>query len=366
MKPEEFLRLLNNFYNSKGLAVDIPRMALDVDLVNYISANQESIKKRFKVAFVFICLNPLYWQFANEMVYGARQFFLPGHNTEYFFWTDIPDTKEKIVEGYKGALKGVGIDVGEHDITSGPIGLQDKNIIVDTPAIINGIVNLNTQKDIHLIPTEQVEWPYPTLLRYNLFLQEEEKLKEFDYIFYCDVDMKFVAPVGDEILNEGITAAVHPGYHIRKELHPPIESNPNSASYIKLNGKTIFDPDAKTANHQSIGTRFLPMYYAGGFQGGKSDKFIEAMKATKKIIEKDLNMSYIPRWNDESAWNRYLLDHEPDAVLSPSYIYPDSLIKEFYEPIVWGCSYPPKLVTITKWFSLNQEGGQNLNKILGK
>jgi hypothetical protein len=364
MQPQDFTRLVNNFYSSKGLMADAQRFALDAELINYVAANQEL--KKFKVAFVFICLNPLYWQFANEMVLGARQFFLPGHNTEFFFWTDIPETREEIIEEYKKGLKNIGMDVGEHDITSGAIGIQDRNMVIDTPNIINGVANLRSQKDIHLIPTEMVEWPYPTLLRYNLFLQEEEKLKEFDYIFYCDVDMKFVAPVGDEILCDGITAAVHPGYHIRKELHPPIESNPNSASYIKQNGKTVFDEGGRTANGQILNSRFLPLYYAGGFQGGKAEKFIEAMKGTKKIIEEDLNKSYIPRWNDESAWNRYLYEHTPDVVLSPSYIYPDSLIKEYYEPIVWGCSYFPKLITVTKWFSLSKEGGQNLNKMLGK
>src|ERR1051325_11036145 len=106
-------------------------------------------------------------------------------------------------------------------------------MVIETPKIIQGILDLRNQKDIHLIKTEAVEWPYPTLLRYNLFLQEEEKLKEFDYIFYTDVDMKFVNVVGDEILGEGLTAAVHPGYHIRKELHPPFETNEKSASYIK-------------------------------------------------------------------------------------------------------------------------------------
>lgn len=366
MSPENFLRLVNNFYTSKGLAVDMPRMAVDVDLVNYITANQETINKKHKIAFVFICLNPLYWEFPAAMVEGARQFFLPGHNVEYFFWTDIPETKEEIVGKYREGLKSIGYDVGEADISTNHVVLENRNVAVNTPQIIQGIVNLRSQKDIHLIPTDPTPFPYPTLLRYNLFLQEEERLKEFDYIFYCDVDMRFVGVVGDEILNQGITAAVHPGYHIRKELHPPIESNPKSASYIKLNGKTINDPEARSSGGELIGARFLPLYYAGGFQGGVASKYIQAMKDTKKIIETDLNRNYIPRWNDESAWNKYLLDHEPDTVLTPSYIYPDSLIKEYYEPIVWGQAYPPKLVTVTKWFSLTKEGGQFLNKMLQK
>lgn len=366
MHPQEFLRLTNNFYTSQGIAPDMQRVALDLDLINYISGHQEDLKKKQKVALVFICLNPLYWQFASDMVQGARQFFLPGHDTEFFFWTDIPETRQEIVDGYKRGLKEMGLDVGEHDITAGSIGIQNKNMVIDTPSIINSVVGLREQKDIHIIPTEAVPFPYPTLLRYNLFLAEEEKLKEFDYIFYTDVDMKFVGVVGDEILGKGLTAAVHPGYHIRNQLHPPLEANPKSASYVHRAGKTIADPLARTATGEKVGNRFIPLYYAGGFQGGPASVYIQAMKETKKIIETDLNMSYIPRWNDESAWNRYLFDHEPEIVLSPSYIYPDSLIKEYYEPIVWGCSYPPKLMTITKWFSLSSEGGEAVKGMVQK
>ena len=302
MDTQEFLRLANNFYISKGVEASIERIALDAEFVNYYVSHQEDIKKRFKVALLCICLNEPYWSFAKEMIDGAKKFFLPGHQTDFYFWTDMPDTNF-------GAT---------------------------------------------IIPTESVAWPYPTLLRYNLFLQQEEKLKDYDYIFYCDIDMKFVNCVGDEILGEGITAAQHPMYALRKEYWPPYEPNEHSASYIKRPGRLIDDGGKP---------RFMPLYFAGGFQGGRAGKFIQAMKATKKIIEKDLNQSYVPIWNDESAWNKYLSENPPDIVLTPSYIYPDSLIKEYYEPL-WGQSYQARLITVTKPFSISSEGGEALKKIL--
>jgi len=340
MQPEDFIRLVNNFYTSKGFDSDIKRISLDADLINYYSSHQEDIKKKLKVAFVFICLNPLYWQYAPEMVQGAKQFFLPGHNTDFLFWTDIPENKEEIKEKITQAWKERG---------------RTDNISVQN--ITDSVADLRGKKDIILYPTESVSWPYPTLLRYNLFLQQEEKLKEYDYIFYCDIDMKFVNVVGDEILGKGITAAQHPMYAVRKELWPPYEPNPHSASFIKRPGMIITEDNKP---------RFMPLYFAGGFQGGKSDKFIEAMHATKKIIEKDMNQSYIPIWNDESAWNKYLSDNEPDIVLTPSYIYPDTLIKEYYEPLIWGKSYQPKLMTLTKWFTTSKEGGEAVTKMMKK
>lgn len=306
MSAEDFTRLANNFYNSKNFPVDYERITLDSHLINYINGNKDSIGKKFKVAFCWICLNEPYWQYAENMLAGAKKFFLPGHNVDYFVWSDMP--KDKIA-------------------------------------------------DITVFETESIPWPMPTLMRYHLFLQQEEILKKYDYIFYCDVDMQFVNVVGDEILGEGLTAALHPGYAIKKELYPPYEPNEKSAAFVNRPGLVTNDRNKP---------RYMPMYFAGGLQGGKKHDFITAMKWMKKRIDKDLSMNYIPVWNDESFWNKYLEKTPKNLrVLTPSYIYPDSLIKEYYEPIVWGCSYQPKLITLTKKFTLSKEGGDALSKVIG-
>lgn len=302
---EEFARLANNFYQANGINVDYNRIALDSQFVNYFATHAEDVKKKFKIAFCCICLNSPYWEFVKPMIDGARQYFLPGHQTDFFLWSDMPK------EMNYGAT---------------------------------------------VIPTEPMQWPMPTLMRFSLMLQQEEKLAEYDYIFYCDVDMKFVGIVGDEILGEGLTAAQHPMYAHRKEYWPPYEPNEKSASYIKRPGKVIDDGGKP---------RFMPLYYAGGLQGGKSKEWIKAMKEMKKIINKDLAQNYVPIWNDETVWNKYLSENEPSVVLTPSYIYPDSLIEEYYEPL-WGCSYIPKLITLTKKFSVSKEGGEAVARMLNK
>lgn len=115
-----------------------------------------------------------------------------------------------------------------------------------------------------------------------------------------------------------------------------MEPNPESAAYIPL-------PE---------------FYFAGGFQGGRTKPFIKAMKTMERAIDEDLRkLNYTARWNDESHWNRYLLDNPPSVVLSPSYVYPDSLIDEYYAKI-WGKNYPPKLITLTKPFTTSEEDGK--------
>lgn len=343
MNPEDFLRLTNNFYVRKGLETKIERVNLDADLINYFNQNQKLVAKKLKVAFVYICLNAIYWEYAPTMVAGARQLFLPGHNKDFFFWTDIPENpfeiNYKISEGWKARGR---------NMTDPNMQTLLQNTTTNVSALIG-------QKDVKIFTTESVDWPYPTLLRYNLFLQQEEKLKEYDYIFYCDIDMQFVSVVGDEILGD-LVAVQQPMYATRKEYWPPYEPNPNSASYIKRPGDLIKDGEK---------TRFRPLYFAGGFQGGKSDKFIKAMKGCKKLIDSDLNHNYIPVWNDETVWNKYLSTNPPDIVLDPGYTYPDSLIEEYFKPM-WGRDYIPKLKTLTKWFTVSKEGGDAVAKMLNK
>ena len=235
---------------------------------------------------------------------------------------------------------------------------DDKKAGVD--ALINGVIDIR-KHGVTIFPTEPVEWPLPTLLRYNLFLQQEEKLKDFDYIFYIDVDMRITDWIGEEILGEGLTIAQHPMYTLRRNYLPPYEPNPESQAFIPRLGRIIVENEKK---------RLEPVYAAGGFQGGKTDDFIKAMKIMKKWTEEDFSKNYIPIWNDESIWNSYLFRltgtgilPSSTIVLSPSYIYPDSLVADYYVKL-WGRNYSPKIMTLTKPFTGSKEGGEAIQRLI--
>ena len=253
-----------------------------------------------KVALLFVCLNQQYWPYLEQVIEDAKKHFLPGHKVDMFVWSDLPE---------------------------------------------------GTTYGATVFPTDPVPWPYPTLMRYHLFLNQEDTLKDYDYIFYLDSDMRIVDTVGDEILGDGITMAEHPMYAIRKEYVPPYEPNKDSTAYIPRFG-VVVDDHGKP--------RFKPLYAAGGFQGGTATEFIKAMQEMKKMIDTDFANNYTAIWNDESYWNKYLFEYQgPIRVLSPSYVYPDSIIEEYYVK-VWGCNYVPKIITLTKPFTTNKEGGDVL------
>ena len=277
--------------------------------IKRLHMEKEVGKDKIRVGVVCICLNTNYWQFANEMLWGLDTFFLKHHSIRDKYQTDIMLWSDMPIESFKGKV----------------------------------------------FPTEPTEWPMPTLLRYNLFLQQEEELRKYDYIFYIDVDMRITDWIDEEILGDGLTAAQHPMYQLKRNLIPPYEPNPKSMAYIPRPGRTVEEEGKK---------RFEPLYYAGGFQGGRTEDFIKAMKVMRKNIEDDFNNNYIAIWNDESHWNKYLFDNPPVVVLNPSYIYPDSLIADYYVKQIWGRNYSPKIMTLTKSFTTSKEGGEAVRKML--
>lgn len=333
----QLTRLASNFFQSKTQGEYSPNDVVVVKEFFYHTLQSKPLPK-YKVAFLFICLNPNYWEFIARAIGGAKQFFLPDHNVDYFVWSDIPERPEEITQKIAEDLLQKG------QAQSSVISAEHVNILLDENKrkeldnMVQGLVDM--RKGITFFETEAVQWPLPTLFRYNLFLQQEEKLNEYDYIFYCDIDMVFANYVGDEILGDGLTASLHPMYALRQNFNAPFEPNPKSSAYVPFNNT----------------------YYAGGFQGGKSTDFIKAMKEMRRTIDLDFEKNnYIARWNEESHWNKYLKDNPPSITLSPAYIYPDSLINEYYIKL-WGRNYSPKIITLTKKFSISKEGGMAIQE----
>jgi histo-blood group ABO system transferase len=156
--------------------------------------------------------------------------------------------------------------------------------------------------NVHIVPHEP--WPGPTLHRYRTILTAVHQLVHYDYVFYCDADMLFTGTIGDEILGQGLTAVLHPGFAGKPPATWTYERRPESRAYIP---------------HGLGGA-----YYAGGFQGGQTLRFVAAMQHMARGIDHDTDHGITAVWHDESHWNRYLLENPPAVTLSPLYCSPES------------------------------------------
>lgn len=154
-----------------------------------------------------------------------------------------------------------------------------------------------------IIPQQHLVWPGPTLFRYNVFDLNKDKLKEMDYLFYCDADMLFVNTVGDEVLGERV-ATNHPGFFQSARQTFTYETNPRSLAFVPQNKGTY--------------------YFAGGFNGGTSKEYLKMAEKLSENISEDYSKGIVAVWHDESHMNKYFIDNPPTVILSPSYCYPES------------------------------------------
>lgn len=181
----------------------------------------------------------------------------------------------------------------------------------------NNPKTLNTNRAFNMLHIEHEPWPAPTLKRYDYFNKYADYLKTFDYLYYCDVDMKFVDVVGDEILNN-LVATLHPAFYNQNKLQFTYDRNYKSKAYMNF----------------TEGDR----YYAGGFNGGNSKNFLSMSKTISDWRLHDECLDIIPLWHDESYLNKYMWLNKPTKILFPDYCYPEQ----------WNLPFSKKIIALNK------------------
>jgi hypothetical protein len=168
-------------------------------------------------------------------------------------------------------------------------------------------------------------WPQITLYRYKIFTYKNDVKKQYpgvDYLFYMDVDMSIKKTIGDEILKP-VVATLHPGFY---KGGGSWGDNQSSMSYTQP---------------------FLrEKYYAGGFQGGKSEFYYHIAQLLAQAIEFDEQRGIMAEWHDETHWNRFLSEYGgPITKLSPAYC----MVEQEHLRVEWGISHmAPYIIALAK------------------
>ena len=121
-----------------------------------------------------------------------------------------------------------------------------------------------TDGDIVPVFKEHKPWPHATLSRYETFHNSSELLSKEDYLFYCDADMRFASTVGDEILGDRV-ATIHPGFVGKRGT-----------------------PETRKESLACVTPQEEMTYFAGGFNGGTSENFLQMSKSIAKNINIDM------------------------------------------------------------------------------
>lgn len=236
------------------------------------------MKKKLKIGLLLIATNK-YKQFIEQLLQGVDKYFFT--DAELSIYLFIDDTSFKF----------------------------------DIPSRMN----------VQLFKIDSFKFPYATLYRYYMFSQVKNHI-DCDYVFYSDVDMKFVDFVGGEILPNmaddcGLVSVGHCGFW---NGGGSWETNVDSKAYIPK--------------------EFCKRYYAGGFQGGERTVYLDACSQMSAGINDDESRGVLAVWHDESFWNRYL-SISKSKMLTPSYcmVEQEDLRKK------WGVDhFVPKIIALAK------------------
>ena len=170
---------------------------------------------------------------------------------------------------------------------------------------------------VHFFEGRCQGFPMDSLLRFDMFLSIKEQLKSYDYVFFFNANMLFVAPVGREFLpeTEGLMAVTHPGFYNSCVPRKPYERNKKSTAYIpRVSGKSY-------------------VYYMGSLNGGRTADFMQLAETCSRNTHADLDNGIVATVHDESHLNKYMSEHKCLA-LSPAYAYPEG----------WKLPFTPKIM----------------------
>jgi hypothetical protein len=183
--------------------------------------------------------------------------------------------------------------------------------------------------DVRLFKIEPLKFPYATLFRYHIFSQVKKYI-DCDYVFYSDVDMRFVDFVGEEIL----------------PLDLPEENQLVAVRHCGFYGKGGGAWETRKESTAYVPTEKRLKYFAGGFQGGQKDAYLSACEMMRDNIEIDRKNGIIPVWHDESIYNQYLSERLGKfRELTPDYC----MVEEVEKRIDWCVNnFNPRLIALKK------------------
>lgn len=212
-----------------------------------------------KIGILYIATGR-YICFWKEFYETAKKFLFPNHDVRYFVFTDA-----NLIEHERNA-------------------------------------------DVTKVFAQSSKWPISVCDKYSTILSARELYKDFDYLFFYNANVKFVAPIGDEILpkeeNGYLAGCEWANYIYRKDIENfPYDRNENCTAYIAPG----------EGEH----------YFMGGLHGGRVEEYIKMCKELDDNTRIDFANGIIAKFHDESQINKYFLNRNP-LIIPPNYIMPQN------------------------------------------
>lgn len=161
-------------------------------------------------------------------------------------------------------------------------------------------------------------FPADSLFRFEMFLQVEDELEKYDYIYFIQSNAEFLQPVGDEIFPDesGLSMGIWGGKMLKKPVcFYPYERNKKSLAYVAPYGKNY-------------------VYFMGGINGGRSKEYLEMIRTLAANIRNDYDRGIVAVVHDQSHINAYLRSHTC-KIIPQEYCWPEEWESNFYPKMIF-------------------------------
>lgn len=169
-------------------------------------------------------------------------------------------------------------------------------------------IKFGKNSDVTKIFAQSSKWPISVCDKYAILLSGRELYKELDYLFHFNANMKFIAPIGDEILPK----EEHGHIGACEWLNHKLKGNPDNYPYDRNEKSLAYVPYGQGKH-----------YFMGGVHGGRRDEYIQMCKTLESNIRDDFSRGVMALWHDESHINKYLLDKNP-LIIPCQYAIPEN------------------------------------------
>ena len=229
-----------------------------------------------RIAILYICTGK-YNQFFDGFYQSSEKFFLAGKaDKDYFVWTD--------------------------DDSLG-----------------------NGRDNVYIYHKDCAGFPADSLFRFDYFLQAEEKLREYDYIYFFNANAEFKQKIDEDILPDETGLAMGRWYSQEKHWWSPWRLFNLPAFYCyERNKKSLAYIPPFEKNYKE---------YMGGINGGRTLNYLQMIKTLAENIRDDYERGIIAVAHDQSHINAYMRTHSCK-----------DLSKEYCWPEEWPSSFAPKII----------------------
>ncbi|NWV31975.1 BGAT2 transferase, partial [Grantiella picta] len=224
--------------------------------------NAQYVQKNLVTGVVTFAVEK-YWFFIEGFMRSANQYFLAGHQVNFYLFTDSP---EKISH-----------------------------------------LQMSPENHLCVIPVQN-DSRWQDISRSRMDIISTYILSQFqhevDYLYSIDIDVELLAHIGVEII-DALVGTISSWQ---------LMANPEDKAYETR-------PESRAAIPEGQGD----FYYTASFYGGSVSEVYKLTRACSKGLVEDRENGIEARWHDESHLNKYLLHHKPTRLLSPEYYWDSEL-----------------------------------------